>query len=568
MKKHSVKYQAIYRFAAAVVFIVLFNITAQQYYKRLDLTKERRYTLSNATKELLRNLDDVVYVRIYLEGEFPAGFKRLRNSARDLLDEFKYYSRRNIEYVFINPNAGSVEDRKAVYKELTEKGLQPTNLRVKGDEELSQRIIFPGALFIYRGQELPVLLLENQIGLGPQEVLNNSAELLEYKFANAIKKLTQRTKPLILFSRGQGELQDRKIQDIVETLQELQYRVDTVNLTTELIPRQANVLIVAKPTRKFREQEKFKLDQFIMNGGSVLWLLDVMNAEMDSLRGKSVYLSLPRDLNLDDQLFKYGVRLNTDLVQDLQCNRIPLVVGMLGDQPQTELFPWYYFPLITPGTEHALVRNLDAIALQFAGTIDTVGKRDSQHIIHKIPLLRSSPHSKALLSPVRLHFSMLQEPPDVSAFNQKNLLLGVLLEGKFESVFKNRVAETFMQALDSINQPFRDESIFSKMIVVADGDVIRNDTSSTGAIYPLGYWRFTDQTFANKDFILNCIEYLADDTRLIETRNKEIRLRLLNNQKVKKEKTKWQLVNTGVPLLLVILFGLFYNWLRKKRYAK
>jgi len=567
MKKRSLKYQHIFRFVAVVLIIIMLNIAASQYYRRIDLTKENRYTLSMATKDLLRNLDDVVFVKVYLEGEFPSGFKRLRNSAKDLLEEFKSYSRGNVEFVFINPNAGSVEDRNAVYKELTEKGLSPTNLRVKGDEELSEKIIFPGAVMVYREKEIPVQLLENQIGMGPQQVLNNSVELLEYKFANGIKKLTQRNKPRVFLTRGQGELADKSIADIVQTLQSLQYSVDTINLTKELIPRSANVLIIAKPLIKFREQEKFKIDQFIMNGGSVLWLIDAVNAEMDSLRGKPVYLSLARDLNLDDQLFKYGVRLNADLVQDLQCNRIPLVVGMLGDQPQTELFPWYYFPLITPANEHAIVRNLDAIALQFAGTLDIVGRNDTANTIRKIPLLHTSPYSKALLSPVRLHFSMLKEPPDRSAFQQKHLIVGVLLEGNFESVFKNRVAETFARILDSINQPFRNKSIFSKMIVVADGDVIRNDVGASGAAYPLGYWRYTGQTFANKDFILNCIEYLTDDTRLIETRNKEVRLRLLDTQKVKEEKTKWQLLNTAAPLLLVIIFGAVYNWRRRRKYA-
>lgn len=568
MKRRKLTYQAWLRFAATLVIIVLFNLTAAHFYQRIDLTREKRYTLSKATKELLRNLDDVVYAKIYLEGDFPAGFKRLRNSARDLLDEFKAYSRKEVEYVFINPNAGSAEDRKAVYKELTEKGLQPTNLRVKADDALSQRIIFPGALFIYRGQELPVQLLENRMGMAPQQVLNNSVELLEYKFANAIRMLIQRDKPHVLFTRGQGELTDKEIAGIVAALRELQYRVDTINLTRQLIPRFADVLVVAKPAKKFREQEKFKIDQFIMEGGSVLWLIDAMDADMDSLRGKTVYLSQARDLNLDDQLFRYGLRLNDDLVQDLQCNRIPLVVGMMGDRPQTELFPWYYFPVVTPASEHAIVRNLDAIALQFAGTIDTVGKRDTLHLVRKIPLLRSSHYSKALLSPVRLHFSMLKEPPDPRSFQQKNLILGLLLEGRFESVFKNRVAPSLEQALDSIHRPFRSESSFSKMIVIADGDVIRNDVSPAGAAYPLGYWRYTDQTFANNEFILNCIEYLADDTRLIETRNREVKLRLLDSQKVKEQKTTWQLLNTGAPLLAVIIFGLAYNFTRKRKYAR
>ncbi len=564
-KRSTSRNQILFRFAVILAIIILLNIIGNRYYYRFDLTKEKRYSLSSATKELLNGLEDVVYIKVYLEGEFPAGFKRLRNSTREMLDEFKAYSRHNIQYVFINPTAGSQEERNALYLELTEKGLQPTNLRVQADKELTQKVIFPGALFFYRGKEIPVQLLESRIGAAPQQALNNSVELLEYKFANSIKKLTQRSRPNILFTQGQGELTGRTIADMMQTLQEFQYRVDTINLTQQVIPKSASVLVVAKPNSAFREQEKFKIDQFVMQGGSVLWLLDVMDADMDSLRGQPLFFSQALILNLEDQLFKYGVRLNADLVQDLQCNRIPLVVGMLGDQPQTELFPWYYFPLVTPGNEHAIVRNLDAIALKFAGTIDTVGKADGN--IKKTPLLRSSPYSKALRAPVRVHFSMLKESPDPSTFNKQHLLMGVLLEGKFESVFKNRVAPSFSEALESEGMTFKDESIFSKMIVISDGDLIKNEVSATGSIYPLGFYAFTEQTFANKDFLLNCIEYLVDDTRLIETRNKEVRLRLLDNQRVQAERTKWQLLNTGLPLLLISVFGGVYYWVRKKRYA-
>jgi len=564
--KHTLKYQAVLRFIAFVAFLVLLNIAAGKFHKRLDLTTEKRYSLSQATKQLLNGLDDIVYVKVYLEGDFPAGFKRLRNAAKETLDEFRAYSNDNIEYVFINPSEGSTEERNAVYKELTEKGLQPTNLKVKGDEQYSEKIIFPGAVFTYQGRELPVQLLENQIGFGPQQVLNNSVELLEYKFANCIKKLTQKTRPRILFTRGQGELPDRNIADFVQTLQGLQYSVDTINLSQKLIPQSADALIVAKPTRKFREQEKFKLDQFVMHGGSVLWLIDAMDAEMDSLQGKPVFLSQARDLNLDDQLFKYGIRINYDLVQDLQCSQIPLVVGMLGDQPQTEMFPWYYYPLAVSNNEHAITRNLDAVSFKFASTLDLVGKKEDA--ISKIPLLHSSARSKALLAPVRLHFSMLKEPPDPNTFQQKNLLLAALAEGKFESVFKDRVAASFQQTLDSMGQPFAEQSVFSKMIVVADGDVIKNDASKTGGIYPLGFYEYTNQTFANKEFMLNCLEYLVDDIQLIEARNKEVRLRLLDTAKVKAEAAKWQLINVALPLLLIIFSGALYNQVRKRRYAR
>ena len=562
--RKSYKFQSIFRLVVLLILVLLINIIGNNYYNRIDLTKEKRYSLSPATKDLLNGLDDIVYVRVFLEGNFPAGFKRLRNSTMEMLNEFKGYSHNNVEFIFINPGAvGSLEEKREFQQELMDKGLQPTNLRVQGDEELSQKVIFPGALFNYRGKELPVQLLENQIGMSPQEVLNNSIELLEYKLANSIKKLVQRERPTVLFSQGQGELNFKYLADITGTLTNLQYEVASINLSVAMIPHRTDLLIIAKPTTAFREQEKFKIDQYIMNGGSVLWLIDKVNAEMDSLRGKQVHFAETNNLNLADQLFKYGIRINGDLVQDLQCNRIPLVVGFMGDAPQTELFPWYYYPVVTSGNEHAIVKNLDAISFRFANTIDTVRAKK----VNKIPLLFSSQYSKALMAPVRLHFSMLKQPPDSKSFQQGELPMAVLLEGMFESAFKNRALASFKAALDSLNRPFQDESVFSKMIVVGDGDIIANDISNNEAAYPLGYYQFTEQTFANRDFILNCIEYLIDDTRLIETRNKEIKLRLLDMTKVKAEKSRWQLINIASPILVIALFGLLYNWIRKRRYT-
>lgn len=563
--RKSYKYQSFFRFVLMLFAIILINIIGNEYYKRFDLTIEKRFTLSKATKELLKNVDDIVYVKVYLEGEFPAGFKRLKNSVKEMLDEFRAYSGGNIQYVFIDPSSSKdLQERNAIYQQLIGKGLHPTNLKVQGDDQFSQKIIFPGALFSYQGRELPLQLLENQIGFGPQQVLNNSIELLEYKLANQIKKLIQRKKPVILFTTGQGELPYEQVADISATLEELEYEVGNIDLTKSLIPKATDLLIIAKPTRRFREQEKLKIDQFIMNGGNVLWLIDRVNAEMDSLRGKTVYFAKPYDLNLEDQLFKYGVRINADLVQDIQCNQIPLVVGYMGDAPQTELFPWFYYPVVTSRNQHAIVKNLDAISFKFCNTIDTVRAQG----VNKTVLLQSSQYSKALLAPVRLHFSMLQQPPDPNTFKSKHLPIAVLLEGSFESVFKNRLAGSFKAILDSIDQPFLAESKFSKMIVVADGDVIRNEISRDGSAYPLGFYPFTEQTFANKDFILNCIEFLIDDRQLIETRNKEIKLRLLDKTKIKREKNKWQILNVGLPLILITIFGLIYNWGRRRKYTR
>jgi len=565
MKKQSSRFQSLFTLLLLAIVLVLTNIVAYHFYERFDLTKEKRYTLSAATKDLLRNLDDEVFIKVYLEGEFPSGFKRLRNSTEEMLDEFRSASNGKVHFMFEDPLEGkSEEQKKEIYQQLNEKGLTPTNLRVNAENQYSSKIIFPGALVRYRDREMPLQLLENQIGLGPQQVLNNSIELLEYKIANKLKKITQRARPVIAFTEGHGELPDEELADIKRTLEDLQYEVVRINPKTILqISARNSLLVIAKPTEAFSEQEKFKLDQYIMNGGNVLWLIDPVNAEMDSLRGKEVYFAEARKLNLEDQLFRYGVRLNPDLVQDLQCNKIPLVVGMMGNEPQTELFNWVYFPVLMGNDNHAIVRNLDAIQSQYIGTVDTVRANGVQ----KTFLLSTSEYSKALMSPVRVHFSMLKEKPDPRTFSKKNIPVSVLLEGQFESIFKNRLSPETAAMLDSVKIKFKERSRFSKMIVVADGDIIRNEVSARGGVMPLGYYDFTRQTFANKDFILNCVEYLADDTQLIETRNREIKLRLLDKQKIQESKLFWQMLNLGLPLLLVVIFGLVYNFIRRKKYT-
>lgn len=566
MKLQSARLKSLLTLMLLFITLVLGNIVAYHFYTRLDLTKEKRFTLSNATKNLLQNLDDDIYVRIYLEGEFPAGFKRLRNATEEMLTEFKSASNGKIHFEFENPLEGKNEkEQNEIYKQLMDKGLQPTNLRINNDNQYSSKIIFPGALIRYRDREMPLQLLENQIGLGPQEVLNNSIELLEYKIANKVKKITQRTKPLIAFSEGQGELSDDQMADIKRSLEDLQYEVERVNLANMThLPKRYNLLVVAKPTQYFKEQEKFKIDQFVMNGGSVLWLIDAVNAEMDSLRGKEAYFAGKRELNLDDQLFKYGTRINPYLVQDLQSNKIPLVVGMVGNQPQTELFPWVYFPVLMGNDNHPIVKNLDAIQTQYMGTVDSIKVKD----VKKTFLLTTSKYSKALMAPVRVHFSMLKQQPDITTFNKKNLPVSILLEGKFSSLFKNRLSPETKAMLDSIKTPFVEKSNYSKMIVVADGDIIRNEISSRGTVMPLGFYSFTEQNFANKDFILNCIEYLADDNQLIETRNREVKIRLLDKQKVQAQKSQWQIINLAVPIVIVAVFGISYNMIRRRKYTR
>lgn len=563
------------RLIITLTILVLLNVVAARVYERFDLTTEKRFTLSGPVVSMLKNLDDVVYVKVYLEGEFPAGFKRLQSATEEMLYEFKNVSGGKLQYIFVNPSAGDYETRNLLYKELYDKGLKPTNLKVKGDQESSTQIIFPGLLMRYRDQEVAVQLLESQVRLGPEQVLNNSIELLEYKLANGIKKVTQNEWPRIGIIQGQGELPPMYMADFLTTLQESRYQVKLVDLPGTLtLVNKFETIIIAQPTQTYTEKEKFKIDQFVMNGGRVLWLLDKTNASMDSMRGVPFFMAQNLDVNLDDQLFRYGVRINQDLVQDLQNNPIPLVVSETNP-PQTQLFPWPYFPVLTSyNTDqtveglpkpHVIAKNLDAVAAQFISTIDTIKVPG----IEKTPLLFSSAHSKALMIPTRLHFGMLRAPLEEQTFNQKFLPVAYLLEGSFTSVFKNRLSAETMQVLqDSLdNVGFKESGSYSKMIVIADGDIIANEIGNDGQPYPLGYYPYTKQSFANRDLLLNCVEYLTDDVNLIGTRNREVKLRLLDKVKVKEEALLWQLLNTVVPVLAILLFGGVYYLVRRRRYA-
>lgn len=568
--------QAIVRLVLTLVILVLLNIVGNSVYQRFDLTAEKRFTLSDATERVLKGLDDDIYIKVYLEGDFPAGFKRLQGATEEMLYEFNEVSGGKIKYRFIDPSAGDKEERNILYKELYDKGLKPTNLRVKADEETSNKIIFPGLIMAYGSFEMPLQLLESQIGMGPEQVLNNSIELLEYKLANTLKKLTQGAPKRIGFIEGQGELDKIRIADFGQTLVDNMYDVRFVELPNTLsLVNKFETLIIAKPTKPFREQDKFKLDQFVMNGGSILWLIDQSDAHMDSLRGRSLFMAQDMDINLDDQLFKYGVRINKDLVQDIQCDAIPIVVSETNP-PQTEFFPWPFFPIITSyGTTpesatklpkpHVIAKNLDAVKTNFISTIDTIRVQG----VTKTPILYTSQYSKALLLPTRLHLGMLKQPLNESNFKQSFLPVAYLLEGNFTSVFKNRLApETLAMFQDSLSEvSFRDSGEYAKMIVVADGDIIANGVAQDGSPYPLGYNSYTKQNFANKDLLLNCIEYLTDEDNLIETRNREIKLRLLDKVKIKEQGVMYQIINLALPVLALLVFGFIYNFVRRRKYA-
>lgn len=559
---------AIITLVMVFIILLLINVVSRYYYFRLDLTTEKRYSISTPSKALVKDLKDVVTIKVYLEGDLNAGFTRLKESTRNLLNELRAYGGKNIEFQFIDPmSIQNLDERKALMTDLIQRGLSPTNLTTKSKTESKQQLIFPGAIVTYGGREMPVQLLENQIGFSPQQILNNSEILLEYKFANAIKKLTQYRAPRVVFIQGHGELTPLETADIRNTLLGLQYEVKDLDLPSNYqIPEKIDLAVIAKPAVAFDEKDKYKIDQFIMHGGKVLWLVDGTTAAMDSLKTSPTgQFAQGNDFNLDDMLFKYGARINTDVVQDINlCNPIPLIVGQMGNAPQTEMFPWYYFPLLVSDNNHAIVRNLDPVASFFASTVDTIKNPG----VSKTILLHTTENSKAQLAPTRVHFGILQNKPNPAYYSQPKLPIAVLLEGEFESVYKNRLSPEFLAASDTVQSlKFVERSAGNKMIVIADGDIIRNEVRSDNSAYPLGYYMYTKQQFANKDFILNCIEYLVDNSGILETRNKEVKLRMLNNVKVEDEKLKWQLINIALPILLVIVAGVGFGYYRKRKYA-
>ncbi len=561
MVKRQLKKQSILQLTVATAILIFINVIGGFVFTRFDLTSEKRFSLAPSTKEYLKSLNDVIYVKIYLEGDLPPGFKRLRNSTKELLDEFRVYSKDNIEYQFIDPSAiADKKERNDLYQQLAEKGLQPTNIEERQKGGTSQKILFPGVIMNYRAEEIPIQLLKSRMGTSSDEMLNNSIEGLEYDFIKGIKSITTNVKTRVAFLQGHGELSTKQIADAASALRE-SYRVDTVSIDGRLDAlKNIRTLIVAKPDSAFNEKDKFVIDQFIMKGGRVLWLLDAMQINLDSLSAMSTNVAIAKELNLEDLLFKYGVRINYDLVMDLQAAPIPIVTGQVGNQPKTELFPWYFSPLINPSSTNPIVHNLNAIKFEFASTVDTVEAEG----VKKTILLTTSTYSKALMAPARVSLNIVKEEPDTKQYNKPNLPVAVLLEGNFQSDFKNRVPEAIATAPEI---GFKEKSDSTKMIVVADGDVIASYISKkNGNIYPLGYDRFTQQTYGNRNFILNCVDYLCDDSGLMTLRAKELKLRLLDKAKTENSSIKW--MNTVAPIILIMLYGFIHTMMRRRKYEK
>lgn len=565
-KRKQQQQQAILRLLIMVAILVCVNMLAVRFHFGLDLTREKRFTLTQPTKNLLRNMKDVAVIDIYLKGKFPAGFQRLAESTRERLQSFRDIAGKKIVFRFIDPMEGKSEDEKeGIYNQLSERGVLPMRLQVQGEEEgYSEKIVFPYALVQYNDRMMPVRLLENNQGMSPWENLNYSESLLEYKFANAINKLKYPTKPEIAYLVGNGETLGIHSYDLLSTLSG-PYTVDTFDLVSNIyIPRTYKAIIINKPTQAFDDKEKFKIDQYIMNGGRVLWALDQLNTPMDSLQHSEEMIAMDYGLNLDDQLFKYGVRVNSDLIEDLQCLPLPVTVGVTGGKPDIQYRNWIYFPVFTAESHHPIVKNMDAVAGMFVNSIDTIANPE----VTKTILLNSSKYSRRAASPVRVSLSMLKYPLKPEMFQKPNQAVAVLMEGKFKSVFQNRLHPNFLRILhDSLKQDFKSSvDSATSMIVISDGDMLENDFTQAEGPLEMGYWKYSRDRFANKTFILNCLEYLTDHSGLIEARSKDVRLRLLDSGRIKKEKTTWRVLNIGLPVLLVLIFASAYLFFRKRRY--
>lgn len=556
-----------YKLLIFTLVVVVINFIASLTFFRIDLTSDKRHSISPQSKQILRELKDYVNITVYLDGEMPIGFKKLEQNLKEMLDEFQVYGGSNFRFHFVNPSESSdPKERDNMYKSIYQRGVLPINIHEKDVEGgSSEKIVFPGAIVNYRGKEVPVNFLTNVPGLSGEENLNRSAQNLEYNIINAIEKMSLDSLPKIAFIDGHGELGEAQVGDIS---QELSSYYNLSRVTIDGNPSALNgykLAIVAGGTKPWPEVDKLVLDQFIMKGGRVAFFIDPVTVSEDSLSKGSMTVAMVNNLNLEDMLFTYGIRVNPVLLQDMQCAVIPVNVSLAGERPNFVPAPWYYYPLFQPSNGSAITRNLNLVESKFCSTLDTL---HAVKEITKTVLLASSPYSRTLTAPLIVSLEQIRNSPLKYEFYQKHLIAAVLEEGDFKSVFRNRMASEY---LGSNTIPMRDSSLNTKIAVVADADIIRNEVKVRPdgvSIVPLGYDKYTNQTYGNKDFVKNLVSYLADERDLISLRNRELKLRLLDRNKVLSERTKWQLINVALPSVVVMLFGVIFIYFRRRKYAK
>lgn len=551
--------------AIFIAALVLLNVAGNYFFHRFDFTADKRFTLSEKTKTLLTKNQKPITITVFLDGQLPPAFKRLQAGVKDLLSDFKAYSTAEVKLVYIDPLAGlTVEEQDTVIYNMARDGIEATRTALKTESGTTEKIVVPAAVIEVDGKQMPVKLLQNfNVAGGYEENINRSIENLEYTFTSNLKKVLNGYNPRIGFTESNDELTDLELEDARVTLAN-NYIVGRVNLNT--ITKEGldklNMMIIAKPKKPFTETEKYKINYFVMNGGRVLWSIDQNNADLENLRTQNGQLAAARDLNLDDMLFMYGARVNYNIIADPANNvEIPVSTGAVGGQSQMQLMHWIYYPILLPDTTHSVVKKLDGIKSEFPSTVDTIGVKGVQ----KSYILTTSPYNKIYNLPKPFSLQMIAEQLDPREFQSSPQHVGLMLEGSFPSVFAGRPLPA------GIDQPYTNvaNSKSSKMIVLGDGDIFKNQVSEKdGSAFPLGFDRYSQRTFGNKALLLNIVDYFTDDDNLISLRDKEVKIRLLDKAKVKLEKTKWQFINVVAPMLLLIFFAIFQHYYRKYKYAK
>jgi len=546
-----------------IVVLIAFQIF-QSYFIRWDLTDEKRYSLSDNTKELVSSLDKDLYFEIYLAGDLPHGFSKLQKASMEMIDELAAYSNVKIKYAIVNPNdIGNSKKKNEYFEQLVSRGLKPTSLQEKTtDGSLKQKIIIPGIIVHDQHKETAIHLLKSSDGLSAEENLNHSIESLEFELSNAIRMLQNIEPQKVAFLTGHGELNEYEVADITASLLQ-KYEVRRVG-AADINRKNSNysAVIIAQPRKEFSREDKYQIDQYLMNGGSLLYLVDEVQASMDSLTVKESMIAYYKPLNIEDQLFAYGVRVNPDLVLDIQAQLIPVQTALPGEQAKFTPAPWYYSPLLTCPPNHSISRNLNVVKAEFANSIDWVG--NNKNISRKV-LLSSSDYTRLEKVPSLVSLEIVNKKPSPKDFVAGRKKIAVLMEGKFTSVFKNRA----WKGID--RNTFREESKPAKMIVISDGDLIKNRVRGVGnnrQIEALGYDRYSRKTYGNRSFLLNCVDYLCDNEGWMELRTREVKLRMLDKNKIRSERLFWQGINLFLPLFLLLIFGLTRFYLHKRKFAR
>ncbi|MFT4661003.1 MAG: ABC-2 type transport system permease protein [Patiriisocius sp.] len=579
MKDQNTKPKHLYRtlVSIAVVILLIYISNFDFAFERFDLTEEKRHSLTETTKDILRELEEPLFVKVYLKGEYPAEFKRLEKGVREKLDEMKAYAGSNLEYEFINPSASDdTELTKETYQYLSEEGLKYTSLQMRTNDGITEKILFPGALISYKGKTKPLQLLKSSERVPDLKMINNSLNNLEYEFARIINKIQSTETQSIAFTYGHGEASERESHDAQLALEET-YNVsrikfdgglnDLSKMFSDTVRYRENLydmIIISDPDSAFSDQDKFLLDQYLVRGGRVMLFMNPMSVNLDSLRKNQETMGVSRDLNIADMIFDHGIRFENNILIDRNCAPIALTTGQVGNQPKVEFFPWYYKPILVPESNHPIISNIDPVVTEFVSSLTVIEK----DYLNETVLLESSGYTKALKQPVRVNAGIVSVDIDFTTNNSPHLPIGVMVEGKFRSAFLDRLPPEF---LNNKQITFVEKtSKAGSLLVVADGNLIKNKFSPNGSTrYPIGYDRYAQRKiYGNEDFLLNAVNFMMNDERLINLRSRTITLRPLNQELTEEKRSSIQISNMALPIIAVIFLGIILAFVRGKKFAK